>query len=69
MSEKEVWKAFRGQRARKGWHCSMGRLQGNTLPIKGFNGQDIMLAVEKAQVMAFAPRGVSLGSEGKLLWL
>ena len=32
--------------------------------IKGFNGHDTVLAVEKARVMAFAPRGTSLGSEG-----
>ena len=37
--------------------------------IKGFNGHDILLPAEEAQVMAFAPRDASLGSEGKLLWL
>ena len=36
--------------------------------IKGFNGHDNVLAAEKAQVMAFAPRDAFFHSEGKLLW-
>ena len=66
--EKVVWKACRGRLAGEGRHCSMGRLQDYTVS-RSSMGHTIVLAAEKARVMEFASRGVSLGSEGKLLWL
>ena len=43
------------------WKYTISRGSKNTIPI--------ILAAEKAQVMAFAPQGAFLGSEGKLPWL
>ena len=65
---KMVWKAFGGALRERGGIVQWGAFK-EIQRIQGFDGHDIILATEKAQVMAFVPQVVSLGSEGKLLWL
>ena len=62
MSEKVVWKARRERLAGEGRIVQWDTFS-EIHSIKGFNGQYIVLAAEKAQMIVFAPRDTSLGSE------
>ena len=68
-----IWFPSRGVTTPEKWSGKLagGALQGRgsigQWGAQGFNGNDIVLAAEMTQVMAFAPRGALLGSERKLL--